>query len=64
MTINVKTGPNQLTITFDKDKTKRLHAAYDQAVATQAEIIEFDGLQMVTGYAKYLLEYLDNRLAQ
>lgn len=60
--VGIKNGPNEKLEMFDVGRTQRLHTAYNQAVADQAEIIEFEGLQMVTNYAKYLLEYLDGRL--
>lgn len=45
-------------ITFDQEKYRRLQERYDLAVKQNEEVFTFDGNQLVTGYAKYLLEYL------
>lgn len=37
---------------------KKLKAAYNKAVADKADQFTFDGKEMLTSYAKYLLEYL------
>ena len=49
-------------IKFDKPMRDRLRRAYDAAVEAKADTFVFEGNVYVTGYAKYLLEYLDGRL--
>jgi len=52
-------------IGFDRRKLQRLHEAYDKARNEQAESFTFEGgSELLTDYAKYLLEYLDNLNAQ
>ena len=48
-------------ITWNLPKLKRLKQAYAQAVEEEAEEFTFDGNVFVTGYAKYLIEYLELR---
>jgi len=60
--VGIKNGPDGKIVEFSREKTENLRTAYDEAVRTGAEVFEFEGLQLVTGYAKYLLEYLDGRL--
>lgn len=50
---------NENTMTFTPDKVKALRKAYAMAVETEAESFIFDGRELLTSYAKYLLEYLD-----
>ena len=40
-----------------------LRAAYDKAVEQGAESFVFERVPLVTDYAKYVLEYLDYKLA-
>jgi hypothetical protein len=49
---------NQQVI-FTPEKRDRLRTAYNKAVATHQDTFMFDGVELVTDYAKYLLEYLD-----
>ena len=60
--VGIKNGPDGKIVQFSREKTENLRTAYDEAVRTGAEVFEVEGLQLVTGYAKYLLEYLDGRL--
>jgi hypothetical protein len=46
---------------FDKDKALRLRQAYDHAVLTDRVMFEFEGHRLVTRYAYYLLEYLEDK---
>jgi hypothetical protein len=53
-------------IMWDRDKYNRLyadvhHAIHDEGMDDE-HVIMFDGHKMVLGYAKYLLEYLDQAL--
>lgn len=48
-------------VTFTAEKRKRLQEAYDAAAKVGAETFTFNDAEYVTGYAKYLLEYLEMR---
>jgi hypothetical protein len=48
-------------INFDRPKTERLREAYNLAVSEGLEQFRFEGQELVTAYAKYLLEYLDSK---
>lgn len=45
-------------VNYDNKKAAGLQKAYDEAVKNGKESFQFDGLEYVTGYAKYLLEYM------
>jgi len=45
-------------------KLKTLKNAYEEAVETEAEKFSVDGKELVTGYAKYLIEYAEMRGAK
>jgi hypothetical protein len=47
-----------VTLTWTKDKLKRFKKVYSKAVAENEESFFFEGNEFVTGYAKYLIEYL------
>ncbi len=49
---------------FTPAKLKALRKAYLAASAASVEQFEFEGQVLVTGYAKYLLEYLDGVLGE
>ena len=51
----MKTNPN---INYTPAKVRALRHAYTQAVKAGQEQFTFEGNEYVTGYAKYLLEYL------
>lgn len=44
---------------FNKDKVKSLRKEYDKAVKEGKDVFVFEGQELVTNYAKYLLEYLE-----
>ena len=46
------------SINFDADTVAKLQRAYAHAVETKQEQFLFEGHELVTLYAKYLLEYL------
>ena len=48
------------TLTFSKARLARLKDCYASAEAEGKEEFEFDGITLLIGYAKYLIEYLDN----
>jgi hypothetical protein len=54
-------NPATPTMNFDRPKTKRLRAAYTAATAAGQDQFDFDGHALLTAYAKYLLDYLDNQ---
>lgn len=45
-------------IQFDPEKMKRLEKAYEKAVSDGDKSFIFEGDEFVTGYAKYVIEYL------
>lgn len=45
-------------IEFDKAKYQALRKAYDKAIKDKADSFMFENKEIVTNYAKYLLEYL------
>lgn len=48
------------TISLNPDSIKRLRKLYGNAVMNEQETFLFDGQEMVTNYAKYVLEYYDS----
>lgn len=48
-------------MTFDQEKVERFRTAYDKAQDDSQETFVFEGADFFTGYAKYVLEYLDSR---
>ena len=50
-------------IEWDRDKLSRFRAAVLQAKARNNDQFRFEGHEFVVGYAEYLIEFLDDRLA-
>ena len=50
-------------INFTPEKRDQFRAAYNEAVKNDEEVFEFEGNEVLTAYAKYLLIHLDNVLA-
>jgi len=50
------------TIKFTPEKVISLKKEYKKAVDSNQETFMFDGKELVVGYAKYLIEYLDSVL--
>ena len=48
-------------IQFDQKKTTKLRSQYEVARAKEEAQFVFEGHVLLTAYAKYLLEYLDER---
>ena len=48
------------TLTFSKDRLVRLKDSYAEAISEGRDEFTFDGYDFLVGYAKYLIEYLDN----
>lgn len=49
-------------ILFDKEKYLSLKLLYDKAVSEGRETFWFENNQLLTSYAKYLLQHLENVL--
>lgn len=47
-------------LTFNKAGFKKFKSNYDTAVAEEKETFFYRGTEVVTGYAKYLIEYIEN----
>ena len=50
------------TINWTLPMLKRFKKEYQKAVSNKSDLFTFDGNEFVTGYAKYLLEYLEMKL--
>ena len=61
--VSIRIGPtvNEL-ITFDQELTNKLRHDYNEAVHLEYHSFWFEGQELLTVYAKYLLEYLDDKL--
>ena len=51
-------------ITWTPEKLARLRAAFATATAEGRETFRIDGNVLVVGYAKYLIQHLDNQFAK
>ena len=60
--VSIVAGIDKKIISFNRQTTEQLRTAYNQACADDKEQFVFDGQRLVTQYAKYLLEYLEERL--
>lgn len=49
---------------FTKAVLKRLIASYDKAVKAGADQFNFEGQDLVTAYAEYLIEYLKGKFGK
>jgi hypothetical protein len=58
--VSMAAGP---MMNFDRPKVERLRAALTEAKALDQQQFVFDGHDLVTAYAKYMLDYLDSKLA-
>jgi hypothetical protein len=59
--VSIKTGPMlDKPIKFDHAKKEQLRDAYLEAEGTTS--FYFEGQELLTSYAGYLLEYLDTRI--
>ena len=47
-------------ISFDWEKLNRLKTAYNNAVKSGQNSFIFEGHELLTNYAKYLIEYLNS----
>jgi hypothetical protein len=48
-------------IEFDKKKFDELKMAYNKAKVNDLESFKFEGTELITAYAKYLIQYLDSK---
>jgi hypothetical protein len=55
------TGDGYNKVSFTPKTRDALRKEYDQAVEDNKDSFVFDGNEFVTGYAKYLLQYLDGQ---
>lgn len=51
-----------MKVEFDKSKLKRLSERYKQAVMNKEDSFIFEDNQYLTDYAKYLIEFLEDKL--
>jgi hypothetical protein len=49
-------------IKFTPTKLAQFRTAYEKARDAKVEVFTFEGRQIVTGFAKYLLEYVEQML--
>lgn len=54
-----KKDQDKRTISFTKQKYKELKKRYDEAVANKEKSFMFGDQELVTDYAKYMLEYYE-----
>lgn len=50
-----------MTITWTPEKLKKLKDLYNKSVKDNKESFLFEGKEIVTGYARYLIMYLDDQ---
>lgn len=48
---------------FDRARLDRLKQAYARALAEDRDYFPFDGMELLTSYAKYLIEFLEMQIA-
>ena len=46
---------------FNRRRVGELQAAYDQAIENNLETFIFQGEELLTAYAKYMLQFLNSR---
>lgn len=49
-------------ITFTREKVNKFKRAYNKAVKEKKESFIFNDREVLTSYAKYMIEYLNTRL--
>lgn len=52
------------SVVFDRAKLKRLKRAYKAAHENGKEVFIFEGREILTSYAKYMIEYLNRQLGE
>ena len=53
---------DEQVMAFDRPTMIKLNTAYNEALSKQETVFTFEGVELLTAYAKYLLEYLEERL--
>jgi hypothetical protein len=61
---NMLQNAEENMLMFDITTYKRLEKAYEQAVAEKKETFIFEEKELLTSYAKYLLQYLKGKLSR
>ena len=51
-----------MTITFTKQKLEKLKEQYNHSVNNKLESFIFEGQEILTDYAKYMIQYLESKL--
>ena len=51
-------------VRFDREKTEQLRTKYDAAIRTNKLVFDFEGNELLTAYAGYMLEYLDAKFGE
>jgi len=49
------------TLSFDKVTYQRLKKEYQRSVDNNVKVFVFDGHELLTNYAKYMIEYLKSK---
>jgi Fe-S cluster biosynthesis and repair protein YggX len=62
MPYNIPNPDKQRTISINPATLSRLKKAYKEAVDKNQSQFMFEGNVLVTGYAKYLIQYMEMRL--
>lgn len=55
---------NKNLVEFDRQKLSNLKRAYTNALKDKKEVFKFEGNDLLVSFAKYLIEYLDSKLAK
>ena len=58
--VSVKTPPTR----FDRETTNQLRAEHNKALLSNQNTLVFNGEELLTAYAGYLIEYLDTQLGR
>jgi hypothetical protein len=64
MTPEKKAVISQSTLVFTKTSARSLKKAYTQAVIDSKDTFVWEGKLLDTGYARYLLEHLNNQFKE
>jgi hypothetical protein len=51
-----------ITVSWTKVKFRKFKRAYQKAVRDNESLFLFDGNEFVVGYAKYLIQYVEERI--
>ena len=59
----VRSGPEGPELIVDRKVLNELRVAYNDALTDKVDQFNFRGHDLIVPYAKYLIEYLDTRIA-